>query len=272
MAWDYTLGVIGAGNMGAALVRGLVRAGALPAAQIAVFDVEAVKTHALAEELGVQVLPGNSEVASRSEYLLLALKPTMTIPVLREIDSCLQPEQVLISFATGISLAHLSQTLARCRPGLVRVMPNTPVLVGAGVFALAAQNVSQAKLDRLFGLLGAVGRVILVDDALMNAVTGLSGSGPAFVFVMIESLADGGVAAGLPRPVALELAAQTVLGAAKMVLETGQHPGQLKDMVATPGGTTIAGLTVLERSGLRASLIEAVRAAAKRAHELSEGK
>jgi pyrroline-5-carboxylate reductase len=272
MAWDYTLGVIGAGNMGAALVRGLVRAGALPAEQIAICDVDAAKTQALAEEFDVHVLAGNPEVAERSEYVLLALKPAMTIPVLREIDHCLQPEQVLISFATGISLAHISQTLTTCRPGLVRVMPNTPALVGAGVFAVASQNLPQPKCDRLTALLGAVGRVISVDDALMNAVTGLSGSGPAFVFVMIEALADGGVATGLPRAVALELAAQTVLGAAKMVLETGQHPGQLKDMVATPGGTTIAGLTVLEQSGLRAALIEAVRAAARRAHELSEGK
>jgi pyrroline-5-carboxylate reductase len=258
--------------MGAALVRGLVRARALPAEQIAICDVDAAKTQALAEELGVHVLPGSTAVAERSEYVLLALKPALIVPVLREMDHCLQPEQVLISFATGISLAHLSQTLAKCRPGLVRVMPNTPALVGAGVFALAAQNISQAKLDRLTALLGVVGRVVSIDDALMDAVTGLSGSGPAFVFVMIEALADGGVAAGLPRPVALELAAQTVLGAAKMVLETGQHPGQLKDMVATPGGTTITGLAVLERSGLRAALIEAVRAAAKRAHELSEGK
>jgi len=272
MAWDYTLGVIGAGNMGAALVRGLVRAGVLPCDRIAVCDVEAAKVQALVGELGVQTGPGNGAVAQQSEYVVLALKPWMIAPVLREIDPVLTREQVVISFAAGISLTQIAQTLTPGRAGLVRIMPNTPALVGEGMFAIAAQDVPQPKLDRLTALFAALGRVVSIDESLMNAVTGLSGSGPGFVFVTIEALADGGVAAGLPRAIALELAAQTVLGAAKMVLESGQHPGALKDMVATPGGTTIAGLTVLEESGFRSALINAVRAAAKRAQELCEGK
>ena len=272
MAWEYTLGVIGAGNMGGALVRGLVRAAVLPPEKIAVFDTDAAKVQALVDELGLHAAAGNVAVAQQSEYVVLALKPGMIAPALREIGAALTREQVLISFAAGLSLAHITQTLPGVCPGLVRIMPNTPALVGAGMFVMAPQNVSQSKLDRLTGLLGALGRVVTVEESLLDAATGLSGSGPGFVFVMIEALADGGVAAGLPRPVALELAAQTVLGAAKMVLETGRHPGDLKDMVATPGGTTIAGLTVLEESGIRAALINAVRAAAQRARELTVGK
>jgi pyrroline-5-carboxylate reductase len=272
MAFAHTLGVIGVGNMGAALVRGIVAAGVLPPESVTVFDAAPGRADALALDLGVQAAASNLDVAARSEYLLLAVKPGMVATVLREVDGALTDEQVVVSIAAGVTLSRLAGTLTHAAPSLVRVMPNTPALVGAGMLAVAAPGVPAAKVEGLQRLLAPLGRVVAVEESAMDAVTGLSGSGPAFVFVMIEALADGGVAAGLSRPVALELAAQTVLGGAKMVLETGQHPAALKDMVASPNGTTIAGLAALEGAGFRAALMAAVREATRRSHELSEGK
>ncbi len=266
---QYTLGVIGAGNMGSALVRGIVRAGALAPEQVLVFDTAPQSAQTLVEEVGVVRAASAAAVASDSAYVLLALKPGIILPVVREIGRALSDDQVLISIAAAVPLAQIAQALTTAKPALVRVMPNTPALVGAGLLAVAAPGVPPEKVAVVERLLAATGRVVRVDESLMDAVTGLSGSGPGFVFLVIEALADGGVAAGLPRPIALELAAQTVLGSAKLLLETGEHPAALKDKVATPGGTTIAGLTALERAGVRAALIAAVEAAAERARELS---
>lgn len=267
----YTLGVIGAGNMGAALVRGIVKAGALPVDRIIVSDADSTRAAALAAELGVKHGKTNTEVASESEYVSLVVKPGIVPSVLGEIAPGMSPGQTLVSFATGVPIAKLRAGLGEVQPAVIRVMPNTPALVGAGAFALAAPGVPKDRRAGLVRLLGSVGQVVEVGDELMDAVTGLSGSGPAFVFVFIEALADGGVAAGLPRPIAQQLAVQTVAGAAKLVQETGQHPGALKDMVATPGGTTIAGLAELERGGFRGLVASAVRAAAQRAREISAG-
>src|SRR5574340_1160248 len=271
MAREFTLGVIGVGNMGAALVRGVVRAGALSAERIVVADPAPGKAEELAAELGVRTAQANAALAGSSDYVALVVKPGMVPAVLRKIEPAVIGEQTVISFAAGVPLRALSQGLAKSKPGVIRVMPNTPALVGAGMFALAGEAAPE-KVEYVRGVLSQIGRVLVVEDSLMDAVTGLSGSGPAFVFVLIEALADGGVAAGLPRAMAQELAAQTVFGAAKMVLESGQHPGQLKDMVASPGGTTIAGLAVLEESNFRGALVRAVRAAAQRSRELSEAK
>lgn len=271
MAWQYALGVIGTGNMGRALVSGIVRAQVLQPEQVLVADPAPGSADRLAQELGVAIAPDNVTLVQQSEYVFLVVKPSVVVPVLREIDGVLTDQQVLVSFAAGISLARIADTLTARLP-LVRVMPNTPALVGLGAFAFAAPGVGERKSAGVRRLLEPLGLVVSVEEKLMDAATGLIGSGPAFVFVLIEALADGGVAAGLPRAVALRFAAQTVLGAAKMALETEQHPGQLKDMVASPGGTTIAGLAVLEESGFRSALINAVQAAAKRAHELSEEK
>ncbi len=272
MPRPYTLGVIGVGNMGASLVRGIVRAGAVPAEKIIVSDPAPGKCEELARELGVRVAPDNVSLARDSDFVVLVLKPWMIGPVVREIEPALTEEQGLVSMATGISLHYISQALTKVKPCLIRVMPNTPAAFGVGALALAAPEADPEKVAVIREVLSAVGRVISVEEPLLDAVTGLSGSGPAFVFVMIEALADGAVAAGLPRAIALELAAQTVLGAATMVLHSGQHPGQLKDMVTTPAGTTIAGLEVLESAGFRGALLRAVRAAAQRAAELSKGK
>ncbi len=271
MPRQYALGLIGAGSMGSALARGLVRRGALQPAQLIVSDADRARARALASELNLRQGAHNAEVAAACRFLLLAVKPPDVEPVLQEIAASLGDDQTVVSIAAGVPLSRLQRALGRAPAALVRVMPNMPALVGAGAFALAAPGLPEERVRELTAMLEALGDVVLIDEHLMDAVTGLSGSGPAFVFLMIEALADGGVAAGLPRPVAQRLAVQTVLGAALAVRETGQHPGALKDAVASPGGTTIAGLAELERAGFRSALISAVRAAAARAREISQG-
>jgi pyrroline-5-carboxylate reductase len=207
-------------------------------------------------------------VAGFGDVLVLAVKPQSMAALLAEVRPVLTNRQLIVSIAAGITLRQLAEGLGSERR-LVRVMPNTPCLVGASAAGYspgeAATADDLALVDRL---LNAVGQAFRLPESLLDAVTGLSGSGPAFVYVMIEALSDGGVRVGLPRNVATALAAQTVFGAAKMVLETGTHTGVLKDMVASPGGTTIAGLHALERGGLRAALMDAVEAATQRAREL----
>jgi pyrroline-5-carboxylate reductase len=271
MAHRYALGVIGTGNMGSAFVRRAIGVGAVPADRVVLADADAQRVRGLAEELGAHVADSNVELASHSEYVLLAVKPGVVPSVLEEISGALTPEQTVVSFAAGVSLAKLGTALGESRASLVRVMPNTPALVGAGVFAVAGPGVARERLEKLEEMLRAAGEVVEVEEKLMDAITGLIGSGPAFVFVLIEALADGAVAAGLPRPMAQELAVQTVVGAGRLVQETGQHPAALKDAVASPGGTTIAGLGELERGGFRALVAAAVRAAAKRSAELAKG-
>lgn len=271
MGTRYILGVIGVGNMGSALVRGVVRAGVISPQQVIVSDPAPGRARQLAEELGVKVAESNEQLAKASDHVLLAVKPWDAAPVLEEIQAHLDADQVVISIAAGVTLDAMRKALGEASPHLVRVMPNTPALVRTGMFAVTAPDVPKEKVRGVLDLLQAAGRTVVVEEKLMDAATGLSGSGPAFVFVIIEALADGGVAAGLPRAAALEMAAQTVLGAAKLVLETGRHPGELKDAVTTPGGTTIAGLRALEEAGLRGALIEAVTAAAERSRELSRG-
>jgi pyrroline-5-carboxylate reductase len=270
MAGGCSLGIIGVGNMGAALARGLVKAGAIPADAIMVSDADSKRAAALAKELGVRAA-SNLDLARACDYVVVVVKPAVVESVLKEIAPAVRPGQVLVSMATGITLARICEHLGQAKPELARVMPNTPALVGAGVFAMAAPGLTDDRRTFLTKLLSSMGQVVEVGEELMDAVTGLSGSGPAFVFVMVEALADGGVAAGLPRALAQQLAAQTVAGAARLVQETGQHPGALKDAVASPGGTTIAGLAELERGGFRSVVSSAVRAAAARAREISRG-
>jgi pyrroline-5-carboxylate reductase len=203
--------------------------------------------------------------------LVLAVKPQNLTPLLSEIRATTAARHLVVSIVAGATLRQLADGLGQERR-LVRVMPNTPCLLGASASAYAPGPTATPDDARLVDrLLNAVGRAFLVPEKLLDAVTGLSASGPAFVYVVIEALSDGGVKMGLPRDVATALAAQTVLGAARMVLETGLHTGALKDMVASPGGTTIAGLHALERGGLRAALMDAVEAATRRATELGKG-
>jgi pyrroline-5-carboxylate reductase len=232
-------------------------------------DVDQQRLDFIHGDLGVAVTTDSGQVAEQSQILILAVKPNIIPLVLPNLQPFVNDEQLIISIAAGVTLQSLETGLPGMR--VIRVMPNTPCLVGetAAGFALG-QNADSEDGKTVERLLSAVGRSYQLDEKLLDAVTGLSGSGPAYVYMIIEALADGGVRMGLPRPIAQELAAQTVLGSAKMVLETGKHPGELKDMVASPGGTTIAGIHALEKGGLRAALINAVQAATERSQELSK--
>lgn len=266
------IGFIGAGQMATALAKGWFTAGLTSAERIMAADpLDAARNH-FSRALGATATARNGEVISFAELIILAVKPQTMAGVLAELRSLLASHHLVVSIAAGVTLQQLHDGLGPdCR--LIRVMPNTPCLVGASAAAYSPSRTATAEdialVDRL---LNAVGRAFRLPEALLDAVTGLSGSGPAFVAAAIEALADGGVRVGLPRDVALALAAQTVLGTAKMVLEANLHPAVLKDMVASPGGTTIAGLHALERGGLRAALMDAVEAATQRSKELGSAK
>jgi pyrroline-5-carboxylate reductase len=264
-------GFIGAGRMATALIRGMVRAAvAAPEAIIASDPLEVARA-ALAAEAGVTVVESNVRVVENADVLVLAVKPQSMPQVLEQLRAAVSPEHLVISIAAGVPIAALASGLGPL-PRIARVMPNTPALIGAGAAGFCLGPGTRAGDEALVRrCLDSVGRAFPVPEPLLDAVTGLSGSGPAFVYVMIEALSDGGVRVGLPRDVATALAAQTVLGAARMVLETGGHPGVLKDQVTSPGGTTIAGLHALERGGIRAALIDAVEAATRRSAELAGG-
>jgi len=263
------IGMIGCGKMGAILLKGILRRSLVPEGQILVAD--AVKERI--EEIRVaypQILSeDNKSLVQQVDILILAVKPQNMPVLLSEISTDVHPRQLIISIAAGISIKAIEKHF----PGpvrVVRVMPNTPALVGEGATALAAGSSATAEdLETAGRIFDAVGLTVTVSENLMDAVTGLSGSGPGYVFVMLEALADAGVLLGLPRDIALKLAAQTFLGAAKLCLQAGKHPGELKDMVTSPGGTTIAGLKALEEGRLRATLITAVEAAALRSKALA---
>ncbi len=266
---EKTLGFIGAGKMATALVKGILKAGLARPEQIMVSDVVPEALQRLVTETGVRAASNNAELVRQADVVIFAVYPHIVPRVCEEIRELVTAGQLFISIAAGLRTEKILAALGK-EVRLVRVMPNTPALVGAGAAAYCTAGAATEEDAELAGqLLGAVGRAVRVEEHLMDAVTGLSGSGPAYVFQFIEALADGGVRMGLPRALALELAAQTVLGAARMVLETALHPAQLKDQVASPGGTTIAGLHELERGALRGTVMNAVEAATKRAAELA---
>ena len=254
--------------MATALAKGFVNAQIVfPREMIAADPSEGALKH-FAEETGANVAGSNREVAEAANVLILATKPDQVTAVLTEIADAFTKNHLVISIAAGVTLAKMEAALpAHAR--VIRVMPNTPALVRAGASAFALGKAATAADGELAKkLLSAVGIAYQVKESLIDAVTGLSGSGPAYVYQFIEALSDGGVAAGLPRDIATQLAAQTVLGSAKMVLETGQHPGALKDQVTSPGGTTIDGLHELEKGQFRGIVISAVRVAAEKAKKL----
>jgi pyrroline-5-carboxylate reductase len=260
------IGFIGSGRMASALLEGILRSGIAPAAEILITDKISSAAQELARKTGVKACPSNAAVAAGADVLVLCVKPNDVPQALKEAGDL--SGKLLISIAAGVPIRRLREW-AGGKPRLIRVMPNTPALIGHGAAAYAGGEGATAEdlamADRIFG---ATGIVVRVKEQLLDAVTGLSGSGPAFVYTVIESLADGGVLMGLPRDVALRLASQTVLGAASMVLQTGLHPAQLRDQVTSPGGTTIAGLEALEQAGVRSAFIAAVRAATERSGEL----
>jgi pyrroline-5-carboxylate reductase len=265
---DRRFGFIGCGQMATALVKGIIRAGLTSAEAICASDPLAAARSRLGGESGIAIFESNGEVAARCDVLVLAVKPQTMSTVLAELSPVVKAEHLVISIAAGTTITAISEGLNGFGR-IIRVMPNNPALIGAGAaaFALGAKTRPE-DTELVQAFLGSVGVAVCVPESALDAVTGLSGSGPAFMYVVIEALSDGGVQSGLPRDVATLLAVQTVLGAARMVRETGLHPGVLKDQVASPGGTTIAGLAALERAGVRGALIDAVVAATRRASEL----
>lgn len=263
------VGFLGAGNMGEAMIKGLLQAGLVPAASIGATDVRRERLDQIATQYGIRSAKSNPALVAESDVVILAVKPQIMASVLHEIAGSVDGK-LLISIAAGLPTRTLRAQLGR-PARLIRVMPNTPALVLEGVTAIArAEGLEAGDLETAQELFGAVGRVVVLEEDALDAVTGLSGSGPAYVAIVIESLADGGVKMGLDRATAMTLAAQTVLGSAKLILETGTHPGQLKDMVASPGGTTIAGISALEEGGVRRTFISAVERATQRSRELGK--
>ena len=265
-----SVGVIGAGNMAEALIRGLVRGDHVPANRITASGPRRERLDELARGYGIAVTTDNREVA-HAELVVLSVKPQILDKVLREVGAELRPGTLVVSIAAGVDTESIEDAIAE-GVRVVRAMPNTPALVGAGATAIApGKHAGEADLATAKALFDAVGITVVLDEHHLDAVTGLSGSGPAYIFLILEALSDAGVKVGLSRRNAQRLAAQTVLGSAKMLLETDEHVGRLKDMVTSPGGTAIAGLHTLEEGGLRTTLINAVETATRRARELGRG-
>lgn len=263
----WRLGCIGVGAMGQALVKGVLRAGLLAPDQVDVSDVDEARCRTFAAEWVLNATT-NVELAQRSDVVLVAVKPDQVAGVLREIGPHLRRDALVISIAAGVPLSLVEGLLPE-GTAVVRAMPNTPCLVGEGAVALSLGRwVSPEQARRAQALFEGVAQVVTVPEEQMDAVTGLSGSGPAYVFTVIQALMDGGVAAGLSRDTARQLAVHTVLGSARMVAETGQHPVVLRDMVTSPGGTTITGLAVLERRAVPSAFMDAVVEATRRSREL----
>ena len=266
-----SLAVIGAGKMGSTLLRALLSSGALAADDVVATVKHEEGAGELGQRLGIAATSDNRAAVAGAAVVLLAVKPQVLAEVLAELGPVLVPGQLVVSIVASATTRYIEERLPLPLP-VVRAMPNTPALIGAGMTALCGgQHASAEHVRRAEGLFHAVGRTLVLDEKHMDAVTALSASGPAFVYVVLESLAEGGVKVGLPRHTATELAAQMCLGAAKMVLETGEHPALLKDAVTTPAGCTIDGLLQLEEGGLRVTLIKAIVESTRRAGQLVAG-
>jgi pyrroline-5-carboxylate reductase len=265
------IGIIGAGKIGAAIARGIIGAGLVSKDQVMASDVSEALRQSVAKELGIQVTSDNRKLSDFADIVIVAVKPQIVDSVVKEIAAKLGKTKLLVSVAAGVTLSRIEAS-AGAGARVVRVMPNVSCVVGAGAAGYAGGAKASAEdLERVGAILNSFGIGLPMEEKYLDAVTGLSGSGPAYVFLFIESLADGGVQVGLPRDVALKLALQTVYGAARMALESAKHLGELKDEVTSPGGTTIAGLYVLEKGGFRGTVMEAVLQATRRSQELGKG-
>jgi pyrroline-5-carboxylate reductase len=263
------IAVLGAGKMGGILLQAFLRSGLFTAEQIAATVAHDLRAEALSKQFGLAVTTDNLRAVEGADIVLLAVKPTQMVPLVREVAPSLKHGVLLLSIAASVKTTAIEEA-AEGLTSVIRAMPNTPAMLGAGITALCrgrfATDEQLAFAQKIFL---TVGRTVVVDERHMDAVTGLSGSGPAFLYIILESLAEAGVNVGLPREIATQLAAQTAYGAAKMVLETGSHPALLKDEVTTPAGCTVDGILELEEGGLRVTLIKAVKRATERARELA---
>lgn len=266
----FKLGIIGIGNMGEAIVKGILNKNILRADDIIIYDKLEEKAKKVSDIYGVGVAKSNSLLAKLSETIILAVKPQDLEETIKEIKEFLTEEKILISILAGVPIKKIRKLLNKNIP-IVRVMPNTPALIGEGAIAVSFdKNINNEEKEYILSLLSALGKVYNVEEKYIDVITGLSGSGPAYVFTFIDGLAQGGVKKGLPYNLALDLAIQTVLGSAKLLQETGEHPMVLRDKVSSPAGTTIYGLHSLEKHNFRNAVISAVEEATNRSKELSQ--
>ncbi len=269
MEKKYAVGFIGSGNMSAAIIRGLIRKEVFREGDICFFDLDQKKAETLALETGSVRMDSNVQLIKESRMVVLGIKPSVLLSLLADIGEHCTPDTLVISVAASVGIGTIRSFLPASP--IIRAMPNTPSLIGEGMTAYCmgphTNHDHELMAEKVFQ---GIGQAIRVDESMMDAVTGLSGSGPAYCFVMMEAMADAGVHAGLPRKTAVALAAQTLVGAARMVQQTGDHPGVLKDMVTSPGGTTIEGLRVLEQKSFRGTIMSAVMAAVERARSLTK--
>ncbi|MBJ7220358.1 MULTISPECIES: pyrroline-5-carboxylate reductase [unclassified Brenneria] len=267
---DKKIGFIGCGNMGKAILLGLISSESVSPRQIFGYDIVSEITDTLARQNGIVAADSAAALAQQTDIIFLAVKPDVIRTSLQDIAPWLQPHHILISIAAGITIETITSIIGRDKK-VVRVMPNTPALVRAAICSLTPnEQVTPQEYTLVSQIIGSVGRCERVAEHLIHAVTGVSGSAPAFIFILIEAMADAAVAGGLSRHQAYQFAAQTVLGSARLVLESGQHPAVLKDNVCSPGGTTIDGVSVLEEKGFRAAIIQAVQASTQKSIRLSQ--
>lgn len=269
---EQRIGLIGLGNMGSAILQGILASKAVPASQFYIYDINPEATEILKQQHDVNVLETVKEVAKVSDIVFIAVKPNNVSEILTEIQKELKKSTVVVSIAAGITIKMI-EALIGYEQKIIRVMPNTPALVNSAMCSLTANTeVSPTELATVRTLLDCIGLTEILPEYQIHSATGVSGSGPAFVFMFIEALADGAVKGGMPRKQAYKFAAQTVMGSAKLMLKTGKHPGELKDMVCSPGGTTIDGVQVLEDKAFRSAIIDAVEACINRSKALSNEK
>lgn len=266
---DKKIGFIGCGNMGKAILGGLVASKLVPAENITVYNRSAKSVEAISQEFGSRGANSADEVAKQADVLIVGVKPNMMANILGEIRNALKPNAIVVSIAAGVTLETLEFALKDGQK-VVRVMPNTPALVNAGMSSITPnKQVSEDESALIVEIFSSFGRAEIVPEYLIHSVVGVSGSAPAYVFMFIEAMADAAVLGGMPRAQAYQFAAQAVMGSAKMVLETGKHPGELKDMVCSPGGTTIEAVKVLEQKGLRAAVMDAMQSCMAKSEEMS---
>lgn len=267
---DKMIGFIGSGNMANAMIGGIINSNVVSATNVMCSDPTDKKLEVLRERYGVITTTNNTEVASKVDILVLSIKPQVYETVIKEIKEKVKKDIIVVSIVAGQKIEYIKKLFGRDIK-VVRVMPNTPALVGEGMSALCpCPMILPNELDLICNIFSSFGKCEVLPEKLMDVVTAVSGSSPAYIFMLIEAMADGAVLEGMPRDVAYKFATQSVLGSAKMVLETGKHPAELKDMVCSPGGTTIEGVSVLEENGFRTSVIKAIQVASKKSKDLSK--
>jgi len=266
------LGVIGVGKIGNALINRFISTKTIEKNEIIIFDIDSQRLIERSKELNIDSAKNNVSLVRSAKYILIAVIPQVIDKVLSEISPAVTKEHTIVSIVAGVSINHIEKFINK-PVGVIRIMTNTPAIVGAAATVIAFNTeVNEKEKSYVQKLFDSVGMVVELDETHLDAVTGLSGSGPAYIFIIIEALADGGVKMGIPRDISQKLAAQTVLGSAKLLLETNKHPAELKDMVATPGGTTITAIHEIESAKLRATLIRAVEAACIKSKSLNSSK